>query len=620
MCSLSSTTKTQQPPPSSSHARLSTVSRLNRSSNEPGSGSTVKPSKTFKGSAPYIAPSPLSRNQKSNVSSLTLRPSSLRPSIANPPVDEEEEEEESQYFEAEEAIYIPPGSDSPTDHLDPLQVPVQRTGRLSALSGITSRTAESVTSSKVGNVTNTTSTSNAKSARSVGPNVAPSYAKQVGRMSTSTAARPSTSTAAGTGLETSGSGASRGVLEGSLQPHKPLSVASAAGRQEHPDPDDLAGEEILKTFGSPERQPARLDIGSPSTWTDTAVIRSMPLTAVEVELVHFWREIISFPDTDMVEGLVSVINSWSERREHLEREKNAKRRAKGKGRVSFPDQLEEEVEEVRVPKVEEEVSVPEKKPLTKFASRARQTSRTPSSLGQPSDDEQSQLEEIEVKGGVDLEDEVVPETDLENLPVELKRTPNEPKRTKPKRTQKDSSPLRAESARKTKESADGPDVFGPIKFPKLSTPAGARSASKPASTSSSRLKAPNPGSSEDQEKETHRPRALDSDIQTHAQGTVEEEAEAAEDIAPLPPAQPPRRKPRQKRAGSVISGAGSESESKREPMKLRRGRSASVQPPDIPKRATTKGNKAKMTGTEGGEKGRGKYAAKNAGVRPLKKK
>jgi hypothetical protein len=484
---------------------------------------------------------------------------------------EEDPQESSEEFDPGHAIVIP-SKGSPIVEQDPLKVATHYAPRLSTVSGISGFTADTAMSSKVGNTTTTatatttTTTSTrasnaAQSARSVGPSV-PSNAKQVGRPSTST------------GVETSGSGASRGVLDQSIiRFGKPNSLArTTSTRASNFDEDDLAGDRLLASFDQNSSFPN--DFGPPPSqlrYAAAPYVSTVQISAAEEKLLLCWREMIELDHKDGLGLIMDVINSWPQQRKELEAERDrigtTSGKGKGKARVSFHGLDIDSKPEFNPPRSNEVETdsqdvvnsnrVEEKKlsNLGRMVNRARGSSRTPSSV------EGSDGDEDDVPQQVD-------EEEAEEM-ISATRTRSKSNSIRDSRTPKTSNPVT-----KTPRKNRTPDVFGPV----IST-------KKPAANSKVSPAA--------------KPKAL-IEPTDEAQDPEEEE----DKVAPLPP-KPQRKRAQKARAGSV----GSATDAEEENFKPRRGRSASAAPPDIP---AQKPAKAK-TGATSNRRG---YAAKSTGGRP----
>lgn len=557
----SSTILNPQGKASISHSRLSTVTKLSRSVMEPGSGSTVRPTRIFKGVVPPLEPSPLKHGQSTSAAALT--------NARKPPV-EDLDEESSEELNPEEAIFISPKG-SPIFEQDPLKVATHFGPRLSKASVLTADTA---ISSRVGNTTATTAattstkTSNAtESARSVGPNI-PSNAKQVGRPSTST------------GVETSASGASRGVLDNSasLGKHNSLALTTSA-RASNLDDDDIAGDRLLGSF---EQHSFNYDDtsrpSSPYKLAGAPFISTVQITAAEEKLLTCWREMIGLNYRDGLDLVEDLVKAWPESRKELEAKQDkmgtTSGKGKGRARVSFQG-YEDESSRAIILREDKTDALPQDKPEPtkvdeerpnnsgRFARKGRGVSKTPDSV-EPSDADD---EEAAQETGAEELEELPPAKSTSRQGV-LATTSNA-------RTPK-------ASTTDAKASRGGPssDVFGPV----MSTKKPAAN-SKP--TKATRSKGETKPSNEGQD------------------GGEEDEDE--DDVAPLP-SKPQRKRAQKARAGSVVSG----SEAEGEAFKPRRGRSASAAPPDVPEKPT----KAKPA-TKSNRRG---YATKTTGGHPPRRK
>ncbi|KIM30764.1 hypothetical protein M408DRAFT_21609 [Serendipita vermifera MAFF 305830] len=262
---------------------------------EPQSGSTVRPTRTFKGiNVPNPQPSPLRHDPNTTSLVLAPKPSSRLNGKATEPIQQEPAEYRNE-------------DDPASATVDPHQH-----SRVSAASVMTVDTA----SSKVGNTTtNTTTTTTSASARSVGPSFPPG-AKQV--------ARPSTS--AGAASENS-----RDVLDRSVErsPRKSAqSTWSAPGLGSEFEADDNAGEIILTSFTLEKQKDAG---DAANTVEQPEKPTAVPMNEFEEALLACWREMSELGFKDGTDALQDLVEKWPE----IRRKSLAPRDRKGKGRVSF---------------------------------------------------------------------------------------------------------------------------------------------------------------------------------------------------------------------------------------------------------------------------------------------
>ncbi|PVF98953.1 hypothetical protein CPB86DRAFT_825333 [Serendipita vermifera] len=324
--------------------------RSNRSKlTEPGSASTIKPTRIFSHVEVPRMESPLKFS--GDLSSLTL---TSRTAPNQPPAELNDTEDEDK----EPEIVIP--RDSPLPTVEP-NFPVfdpQRTSRVSGVSGFTNST----TRSKMTNITTITAASNA---RSVGP-APPPNPKQIPRPSTSTVA-------------TEFSGASRGPVD-----NPPVRRSMGMKRTDslpasYVDDDDLEGEKILSQFPVHDERDVFAPVASAVPNSQDELWGSYGGTFIEWvhqgvdDMAHYGYQ-------EGIEGISDILYRWHERRDQYTHS------PKGKGRVSFHegDMGDKDAENAAIPE-EREVSPVSQRSLpplhkTRSANRLNHSSRTPSSV------------------------------------------------------------------------------------------------------------------------------------------------------------------------------------------------------------------------------------------------